>query len=158
EADGLARLGAVDVVDKNDVDLLRHARIPICEQSAWAANSPEPFLRLSFRIPIASRNGDRIVSYAAYVRIASGLIAREHEIEPEERQRRRMLGEAVALLEHQRREVTGRDDGDVLGGLAELADHPRDEPLDLRGDTEDHSRLQRLDGVLGDHRPRTGQL
>ena len=41
---------------------------------------------------------------------------------------------------------------------AELGDHPGDDPLDLAGDAEDHSGLQRLDGVLGDHRARPEQL
>ena len=54
--------------------------------------------------------------------------------------------------------IAGRDHPDVVGVGAELLDHPGDDPLDLSGDAEDHARLQRLHGVLGDHGPRPRQL
>ena len=69
-----------------------------------------------------------------------------------------MGGEGAALLDHDRGEAAGGDHVDVLGGYAELLDHPADDPVDLAGEAEDHARLERLDGVLRDHRARAQQL
>ena len=68
------------------------------------------------------------------------------------------MGEAAALVDDQVGEVAGRDHPHVRGRRAQLVDHPGDDPLDLGGDAEDHPGLEGLDGVLGDHRARPGQL
>lgn len=69
-----------------------------------------------------------------------------------------MLGETRTIVDEKRGQMARRNDRDVLDRLPELGDHPRHQALDLRRDTEDHAALERLDGVLGDHRARPDEL
>src|SRR4029077_12773665 len=81
-----------------------------------------------------------------------------HQLETLEREPWVVGGETSAFVHHQRGEVTGRHDGHRRGIHLELLDHPGDNSVDLAGDAEHHSGLQRLDRITGYHRTRPPQF
>src|SRR6266540_1512262 len=63
--------------------------------------------------------------------------------------------DGLADADHHRGQAAGGDHGRVV---AQLGDHPPDQRVDLPGEAEDDARLERLRGVLADHRARRDQL
>ena len=92
-------------------------------------------------------------------RLAVGGVALEHQPQADQGQPGLVRVDHAHLVDDQRREPASSDDGDrvrVAGG--EFGRHPPGDSLDLPGEPEDDSRLQRLDRVLADHVIRPGQL
>ena len=103
ERDGLGGLGAVEIVDQDDVDLLCHGN--------------------SFAFVQRGNSGSCSIVGHAQGECQNGLtgkssgIAFEHQPQTLERQPRRMHGETPAIVDQQRRQMAGGNDGDVLGRL-----------------------------------------
>src|SRR5450432_2899601 len=95
----------------------------------------------------------------AVIALGVGGVALKHQPQADQGQPWLVRVDHAHLIDDQRREAAGSDDGDrVRVGGGELGRHPPGDPLDLAGEPEDDARLQRLDRILADHVIRTGQL